>query len=100
MSFTQLNISDDLTVKREQGGMSEFEKTGIYPDYVIFYSAKLKKRWKQKVIKENQKGQVKSNGTVFFNYEFSENGCRVQFIRKNTPNSDWIYLDVITMMFD
>ena len=34
-------IIDDLTVKREQGGMREFEKTGVYPDYVVFFSGKL-----------------------------------------------------------
>ena len=93
-------IIDDLTVKREQGGMREFEKTGVYPDYVVFFSGKFKKRWKQKIIKENQKGQVKSKGIVIFNYEFSDNGCRVQFVRENAPNSDWINLDVITIMFD
>ena len=100
MSLTQLNISDDLTVTREQGGMREFEKTGIYPDYVVFYSVKLKKRWRQKVTKENQKGHVKSNGTVIFNYELSDNGCIVRFIRENSSNSKWIHFAVITIMFD
>lgn len=100
MSITDLNIIDDLTAAREQGGMREFAKTGVYPDYVVFYTGKLKKRWKQKIIKKNQKGQVKSKGIVIFNYELSDNGCRVQFVGENTPNSDWIYLDVITMMFD
>ncbi|MBM3403170.1 MAG: hypothetical protein FJY21_12855 [Bacteroidetes bacterium] len=100
MSIIDLNIIDDLIVTREQGGMREFSKTGVYPDYVVFYSGKLKKRWKQKVIKENQKGQVKSEGIVFFNYELSDNGCRVLFVGENTPNSEWINLDLITIMFD
>ena len=95
-----LNNMDDLTVIREQGGMREFIKTGIYPDYVVFYSAKLKKRWRQKVVKENQNGHVKSNGIVIFKYELSDNGCRVHFILENTTNSNWINLDVINMMFD
>ena len=100
MSSAQLNIINDLTVTREQGGMREFEKTGIYPDYVVFYSAKLKKRWRQKVVDENQKGYVKSNGAVILKYELSDNGCRVQLVLENTTNFNWINLDVITIMFD
>jgi hypothetical protein len=91
---------DDLTVTREQGGMREFEKTGIYPNYIVFNSYKLKKSWRQKVTKENQKGYVRSNGNIIFNYELSDNGCSVQFIRENIPNPKWIHFDVITMMVD
>ena len=100
MDLSEKNILDDLTVTREQGGMREFIKTGIYPDYVVFYSAKLKKRWRQKVVNENKKGHVKSNGTVIFKYELSDNGCRVQLVLESNTNSNWTNLDVITTMFD
>lgn len=33
----------DLTVTHRMGGMMEFKETGIYPDYLIFSSASLKR---------------------------------------------------------
>jgi hypothetical protein len=46
------SILDSLVISREMGGMFEFEKTGIYSDYLVLKSSFLKKSWRQKVKSE------------------------------------------------
>ena len=39
----------DFHVTIQEGGSMEFERTGIYPRYILFYSSELKRNWRFKL---------------------------------------------------
>jgi hypothetical protein len=80
------SILDSLVISREKGGMFEFEKTGIYPDYLVFKSSFLKKTWRQKVKSETQKGTIKSNGFIILHYQLIRIGIGTLTLTVHTPN--------------
>jgi hypothetical protein len=57
-----------LTIVR--GGMIEFARTGIYPEYLQFYFPEENKRWRVKLQHEVQSGFLRSKGEILiFNIE-------------------------------
>ncbi|MBA6316878.1 hypothetical protein [Cellulophaga baltica] len=79
----------DIGITILKGGSREFEKTGVYPRYILFYSSELKRNWRFKLLGEEQSGVLKINKEPAFKYEFSENsGCRIQAIGEN----EWHYV--------
>lgn len=77
--------------------MHEFEKTGVYPEYLIFQSGTLKKTWRIKHKHKNQAGVLRSNGEVIYNYKMRNEICKIQSVEKGVPVSDWI--EVENVMF-
>jgi hypothetical protein len=51
-----------------QGGMREFERTGIYPEYLLFYFHEHKRTWRVKLCNETQRGYLKLKGINQFEY--------------------------------
>jgi hypothetical protein len=76
-----------VQVSREMGGLIEFTKTGIYPDYLVFKFPLLKKTWRQKVKSEKQNGTIKSNGRPLFHYLLTQNHIRMQYIGSNVSRT-------------
>jgi hypothetical protein len=100
MEITNHDIVTDLIVRRIQGGIREFQRTGVYPDNIIFSSWQLGKSWKQKMKTDNQLGNVKMNGSVIFNYRLIEDHCEIQMVTGKVPMEVWIRKEISITMCD
>ena len=100
MEITYHDIARDLIVRRIQGGFREFERTGIYPDNIIFTCWQLGKSWKQKVKTDNQFGRVKMDGIVIFNYRLIEDQCEIQVVKDAQIETKWIKKEISITMCD
>jgi hypothetical protein len=83
------NTVRDITLTIQSGGMIEFEKTGIYPGYLLFHSAKLRRTWRFKQLGEIQNGVLKVNGQIVFHYFFDESGCKMQTVKDGVVKEEW-----------
>ncbi|MBP6412573.1 MAG: hypothetical protein KA450_03935 [Bacteroidia bacterium] len=88
-----------LKVSHRQGGRSEFEKTGIYPNYLIFTSEKYGIEWKVRIENESQTGSLSLNGKEVYNYNYG-NGCQIQEVFDDGTVSDWMRIRINTIMVD
>jgi hypothetical protein len=79
----------DITLSIQSGGMLEFEKTGIYPEYLLFHSLQLRRTWRFKQLKEVQNGVLKVNGQIAFNYFFDDKGCKIQTVTGSVVIDEW-----------
>ena len=69
-----------MTLTIQSGGMIEFEKTGRYPQYLVFNAPKLRRTWRLKLKEDAQNGVLKVNGQVAFYYFFDGNGYKMQSV--------------------
>ena len=74
------NTVPDIKLSIQSGGMFAFEKTGVYPEFLVFHSAQLRRTWRLKLKKDTQNGVLKVNGQIAFHYFFDGLGCRMQSI--------------------
>jgi len=64
---------EHINVVHTQGGMSEFSITGVYPDYLVFESAKYNKRWNRRNIVDGKvKGALKINNKTVYSFSFKK----------------------------
>ena len=89
-----------LTLTYQQGGRLEFERTGVYPEYLLFHSPSLKRNWRFKLKSKKQTGVLKVNGIVAFYYSYIDSECNIQKVKDGIPVSGWIGLDMILTMRD
>jgi len=89
-----------MTLTVQSGGMLEFEKTGIYPEYLLFHSTQLRRTWRFKQTNEIQNGVLKVNGQIAFHYFFDGNDCKMQTITDGVVTADWEIEMIITQMLD
>lgn len=68
---------DIIHITHTQGGISEFKKTGVYPNYLIFYSDKQKKKWKHKFNGIKKEGKLISGGKLLYYYSIDESDWKV-----------------------
>lgn len=80
--------------------MHEYQRTGIYPNYLEFYSASLKKTWRHKLKSETKSGDLILNGKTIFKYVYSEGICKVQKVVNDIPSTEWVEVQVMTLMRD
>ena len=73
-------LISDLELTIQQGGMIEFEKTGVYPEFLIFNSSQLRRTWRFKKKNKIQNGVLKVNGQIVFHYFFDGLGCKTQIV--------------------
>ena len=57
-----------LQIKYRQGGMVEFEKTGIYPRKLLVYDPNLNKRWSRKISEVKNSGELKVGNKIIYKY--------------------------------
>ena len=87
----------NVTLTILQGGMREFERTGVYPEYLLFYLPEYKRSWRVKLRKKNQNGFLKLNGENHFEYAYKNGRCKIKICDSNS----WTTIpDAILMMCD
>jgi len=79
----------DIRLSIQSGGILEYEKTGIYPEYLLFHSPKLRRTWRFKQLKEIQNDALKVNGQITFSYFFDESGCKMQTVTDGVVIDEW-----------
>jgi hypothetical protein len=79
----------DITLSIQSGGMLEFEKTGIYPEYLLFHSPKLRRTWRFKQLNDIQNGVLKVNGLIAFHYFYDVLGCKMQTVTDGVVIDEW-----------
>ena len=62
-----------ICVKYSKGGMREYQRTGIYPRHLTFFSKKYDREWSRKLKGETKKGCLTINKEVVYKYHFDEN---------------------------
>ena len=83
------NTIQDITLTIQSGGMIAFEKTGVYPVYLLFHSPQLRNTWRFRHINETQNGVMKVKGKVAFNYFFDGIGCKIQSVTNGVIIDAW-----------
>lgn len=78
-----------MTLTIQKGGSIAFEKTGIYPEFLLFHSAKLKRSWHFKQTKDTQNGVLKINGQIAFHYFFDGSGCKMHSVINGIVGEEW-----------
>jgi hypothetical protein len=79
-----------------QGGR-EFERTGIYQEYLLFYFPELKRTWRVKLRKESQQGILKMNGRNQYEYIYKKGSCKIKSYEAKTFTK---IEDILTIMCD
>jgi len=79
-----------LTITHIKGGMREFERTGIYPEYLLFNLPGTRQSWRVRIKQKPQGGFLKSKGRVVFEYSFDGYWCRFRDIQNDGAFSKWI----------
>jgi hypothetical protein len=90
----------DITLSIQSGGMLEFEKTGIYPEYLLFYSLQLRRTWRFEQLGEIQNGFLKVNGQIAFHYFYDELGCKMQTVTDGAVIDEWVVAMISMQMRD
>ena len=90
-----------LTVIHQQGGMREFEKTGIYPGYLLFNLPGTRKIWRIKIKEKPQSGFLKCKGNVVYEYKFDGCNCKLRSVNDDYTFSEWKEPEIMSnMMID
>ncbi len=79
-----------LNITFQQGGMLEFERTGIYPEYLLFNLSGTRQSWRVKLRNKKQEGVLKSKGKVVFEYGFNGHWCKYRKVIKDGSFSEWV----------
>ncbi|SKB76877.1 hypothetical protein SAMN05660776_2886 [Salegentibacter holothuriorum] len=79
----------NLEITHIQGGMLELERTGIYPEYLLFNLPGTKQRWRVKIKKKPQNGILKSKGVVVYEYKFDDHFCKIRRVKSDGSFSTW-----------
>lgn len=93
-------MSMDFTLTIQRGGMLAFEKTGIYPEFLLFHSAQLGTSWRVKLRSEKQNGFLKLKGQIAFHYYFDDDSCKIQSVANGVVTSECDILTIAMEMRD
>lgn len=90
-----------LEITYQQGGMREFEKTGIYPEYLLFKLPGTRCNWRIRIKEKPQSGVLKSKGKPVYEYTFDGNLCKFRSVNEYGTFSEWMEPEIMsTMMLD
>lgn len=84
-----------LEITFQQGGMREFERTGIYPEYLFFNLKGTKQHWRVKFKNNPQQGVLKSKGVVVYEYSFDGQWCRFRKVNDDGNFSKWMEPEIM-----
>ena len=79
-----------LNITHIEGGMREFERTGIYPEFLLFNIPGTRQNWRIRIKRIPQKGVLKSKGKVVFEYSFHDHWCKFREVQNDGTISKWI----------
>ena len=80
----------NLEIRHVQGGMREFEKTGIYPEYLLFNLPGTKQSWRIRIKQKPQQGVLKSKGAAVYEYSFDGHFCKIRKVKSDGSFSVWM----------
>lgn len=63
---------ESVTVELQNGGILEYEKSGIYPEYLIVISEKLDCRWRKSISADEKEGVLNMNRKPKYRYRVEE----------------------------
>ena len=86
-----------LEVTHVQGGMREFERTGIYPEYLLFNLPGTRQNWKVRIKQTPQNGFLNSKGKVLYEYSFDENFYKFRKVKSDDSFSEWLVPDSVSI---
>ena len=90
-----------LYITHVQGGMREFERTGIYPEYLLFNLPGTRQSWRIRIKEKPQEGVLKSKGRIVYHYRFDGDFCKTRTVNEDGSLSNWIEPEImITEMRD
>ena len=79
----------DLEITHIQGGMREFERTGIYPEYLLFNLPGNRQSWRIRIRHTPQEGVLKSKGKILYEYSFDGSLCKFRKVEGVGSFSEW-----------
>lgn len=79
----------NLEITHIQGGMREFERTGIYPEYLLFNLPSTRQNWMIKIKQTPQEGVLKSKGKVLYEYSFNGDVCKFRQVKSDGSFLNW-----------
>ena len=79
-----------LEITHIQGGMREFERTGIYPEYLLFNLPGTRQNWMIRIKQTPQEGVLKSKGKVLYEYSFGDSWCKYRTVKGDGSFSEWM----------
>ena len=85
----------DLQITFQQGGMREFERTGIYPEYLIFNLSGTRQSWRIRIKEKPQEGVLKSKGKSAYHYSFDGDLCKTRKVNKDGSLSKWVEPEIM-----
>lgn len=91
---------EGFEITRFQGGLGEFQETGIYPDYLHFYSVLYDKSWRVACSSDNQKGALSMGENDVFEFEMRGADCQVRTKPKEKDWTDWVSIPVNDILMD
>lgn len=80
-SESKLDMAIQLTYC--QGGMDEFERTGIYPRKILVYDPVLNKKWQRKITEEKNSGELKIGDKIIYKYHVDIDSDEVNIFHHN-----------------
>lgn len=90
-----------LKITQIQGGMREFERTGLYPEYLLFNLAGTRQNWRVKIVQTPQQGVLKSKGKTMYEYSFNGHSCKYRKVIEDGILSKWMEPEImISVMRD
>ena len=78
-----------MKITFKQGGMREFEETGVYPEYLLFNLPGTRQNWRVRIKEKPQSGLIKSKGQPVYEYRFKGESCCFRSLCKTGSHSDW-----------
>jgi|GEM_PF-2068485 len=71
------HTKETVEVEYQRGGMLEYEKTGIYPEYLIVTSKKWNCRWKKSISGDKKEGVLYMNKKPKYRYHMTGEDIKI-----------------------
>ena len=63
---------DTVDIELQRGGMLEFQRTGVYPEYLIVISKHWGRRWRKSINGDKKEGVLYMNKKPIYTYRITE----------------------------
>lgn len=87
----------ELEITVQQGGMLEFEQTGIYPEYLLFNLPRSRQNWRIRIKGKPQEGVLKSKGKIVYHYEYDGDVCKTRTVNEDGSLSNWMEPEIMNI---
>ena len=69
--------------------MRKFERTGVYPEYLLFNLPGTRQNWRIRIKQTPQRGVLKSKGKVLYEYRFDGSFCSFRKAKSDGSFTAW-----------